>query len=72
VHEAVADSYLERLAELTVGDPHTEQVALGPLISERQLANVDRIVTQTVAAGAELRAGGQHDRLFYSPTVLGA
>jgi len=75
VHEAVADSYLERLAEraakLPVGDPHTEQVALGPLISERQLANVDRIVSQTVAAGAELRAGGQHDRLFYSPTVLG-
>jgi benzaldehyde dehydrogenase (NAD) len=75
VHEAVAESYLERLAEraakLPVGDPHTEQVALGPLISERQLANVDRIVTQTVAAGAELRAGGQHDRLFYSPTVLG-
>jgi benzaldehyde dehydrogenase (NAD) len=28
-------------------------------------------VTSTVAAGAELRAGGTHDRLFYTPTVLG-
>jgi benzaldehyde dehydrogenase (NAD) len=75
VLEAVADQYLERLADraakLPVGDPHTEQVALGPLISERQLDNVDRIVTSTVAAGAELRAGGTHDRLFYTPTVLG-
>jgi benzaldehyde dehydrogenase (NAD) len=75
VLEAVADQYLERLADraakLPVGDPHTGQVALGPLISERQLANVDRIVTSTVAAGAELRAGGTHDRLFYTPTVLG-
>jgi benzaldehyde dehydrogenase (NAD) len=55
---------------LPVGDPNTGQVALGPLINERQLANVDRIVTETVAAGAELRAGGEFDRLFYQPTVL--
>ena len=70
----MADEYLDRLAEraanLPVGDPHTEQVALGPLINERQLANVDRIVTETVDAGASVRAGGTHDRLFYRPTVL--
>jgi benzaldehyde dehydrogenase (NAD) len=74
VSAAVADEYLDRLAKrasaLPVGDPFTEQVALGPLISERQLANVDRIVTETVAAGAEVRAGGTHDRLYYQPTVL--
>jgi benzaldehyde dehydrogenase (NAD) len=74
VLEAVANQYLERLTDraqkLPVGDPHTEQVALGPLINERQLANVDRIVTETVAAGADLVAGGTHERLFYQPTVL--
>jgi len=74
VLESVADEYLERLAKraanLPVGDPHTEQVALGPLINDRQLANVDRIVTETVAAGAEIRAGGNYERLFYQPTVL--
>jgi benzaldehyde dehydrogenase (NAD) len=74
VVESVADEYLERLsrraAALPVGNPHTEQVALGPLINERQLANVDRIVSTTVAAGAEVRAGGTHEKLFYSPTVL--
>ena len=55
---------------LPVGNPHTEQVALGPLINERQLANVDRIVTETVAAGASVRAGGTHEQLYYRPTVL--
>jgi benzaldehyde dehydrogenase (NAD) len=74
VSAAVADEYLDRLAKrasaLPVGDPFTEQVALGPLISERQLANVDRIVTESVAAGAQVRAGGTHDRLYYQPTVL--
>jgi benzaldehyde dehydrogenase (NAD) len=74
VMAGVADEYLDRLAAraagLPVGDPNVDQVALGPLISERQLHNVDRIVTQTVEAGAVIRAGGTHDRLFYKPTVL--
>lgn len=74
VVESVADEYLDRLAKraanLPVGNPYTEQVALGPLISARQVANVDRIVNESVLAGAEIRAGGLHDGLFYSPTVL--
>jgi benzaldehyde dehydrogenase (NAD) len=74
VVEQVADEYLDRLtkraAGLPVGDPFTEQVALGPLINARQLANVDRIVTDTAAAGAEVRTGGTFDGLFYQPTVL--
>jgi benzaldehyde dehydrogenase (NAD) len=56
VLESVADEYIERLVpranNLPVGDPFTGQVALGPLISERQLNRVDRIVSETVAAGA--------------------
>lgn len=74
VLDSVAEEYIERLAEraarLPVGNPHTDQVALGPLINERQLKNVDRIVTSTVAAGATVRAGGEHEGLFYRPTVL--
>jgi benzaldehyde dehydrogenase (NAD) len=74
VLESVADEYLERLAKraqnLPVGDPFTEQVALGPLINGRQRDNVHRIVSDTVTAGAEIRAGGSYDGLFYRPTVL--
>jgi benzaldehyde dehydrogenase (NAD) len=74
VMAGVAQEYLDRLAAraagLPVGDPNVDQVALGPLINERQLQNVDRIVTQTVEAGAVLRAGGTHDQLFYQATVL--
>jgi benzaldehyde dehydrogenase (NAD) len=71
VLESVADAYLDRLAKraenLPVGDPYTRQVALGPLISARQLANVDRIVAETVSAGATLRAGGSHEGCFTGP-----
>lgn len=74
VVESVADAYLERLTKraenLPVGDPYAGQVALGPLISAKQLANVDRIVRETVDAGATVRTGGTHENLFYRPTVL--
>jgi len=45
-------------------------VALGPLINENQARNVQRIVEETVAAGAIVRAGGTRDGSFFTPTVL--
>jgi len=74
VHEAIADALTERLVakatHLPVGNGATEQVALGPLIDERQRDKVHAAVQASVQAGARLLAGGSHDRLFYRPTVL--
>ncbi|HEY7333438.1 MAG TPA: aldehyde dehydrogenase family protein [Bryobacteraceae bacterium] len=70
----VAGAYVEKLAAraaaLPVGDPFREQVAIGPLISEKQLNRVDGIVKDSVSAGAKLVTGGTHAGLFYKPTVL--
>lgn len=75
VVEKVAQEYLERLAAraagLPVGDPAAEEVALGPLINEKQATNVERIVSETAAAGADVLAGGKRDGAFFTPTVLG-
>jgi benzaldehyde dehydrogenase (NAD) len=74
VHESVAEDYLNALAarasRLVVGNPATEQVHLGPIINEKQVERVQRIVDETVAAGASALVGGSHDRLFFQPTVL--
>ncbi len=61
---------VERAKNLPVGNPATEQVAIGPLINESQLAKVHAIVTQSVDEGAKLEVGGSYDKLFYQPTVL--
>jgi benzaldehyde dehydrogenase (NAD) len=45
-------------------------VALGPIIDQRQRDKVHSLVTQSVAAGARLAAGGSYEGLFYAPTVL--
>jgi benzaldehyde dehydrogenase (NAD) len=74
VHEKIAGELTRRLVEkanhLLVGDPAQGDVALGPLINERQRDRVHAIVTQAVTEGAKLEAGGTYDRLFYKPTVL--
>jgi benzaldehyde dehydrogenase (NAD) len=74
VHESVLEQYVERLAakadHLPVGDPATRQVALGPIIDERQRDKIHALVTSSVAAGARLAAGGTYEGLFYRPTVL--
>jgi benzaldehyde dehydrogenase (NAD) len=74
VHEKVAAALVERLVKvankLPVGDPATRKVVLGPLINDTQLQRVHGIVEDSVAAGAQLKAGGTFEGLFYRPTVL--
>jgi benzaldehyde dehydrogenase (NAD) len=74
VHRSVANDYVELLSEkarrLRLGDPYREEVDLGPIVNEQQLARVDGIVERSVAGGARLAAGGTHEGLFYRPTVL--
>ncbi|MBI5430199.1 MAG: benzaldehyde dehydrogenase [Nitrosomonadales bacterium] len=74
VHEKIAAQLTELLVakatHLPVGDPATQQVALGPLISERQRDRVHAIVQDSVKQGAQLAAGGTYEKLFYQPTVL--
>ncbi|WP_282703845.1 aldehyde dehydrogenase family protein [Streptomyces sp. CC219B] len=74
VHRSLYEQYVERLAakadSLAVGDPHRDQVHLGPLIDDTQLAKVHGLVEASTSGGAKLAAGGTHERLFYRPTVL--
>jgi benzaldehyde dehydrogenase (NAD) len=74
VHESILEQYLaalsERAARLPVGNPATDEVALGPLINATQVERVQRIVDETVAAGATAIVGGSHDGPFFPATVL--
>ncbi|MDM0106595.1 benzaldehyde dehydrogenase [Variovorax sp. J22R24] len=74
VQRGIAEEFTRRLAEkasnLPVGDPSTNQVALGPLINRTQIAHAQDIVDRSVSAGAKLEAGGTHEGLFFKATVL--
>ena len=74
VHESIYDEYVEQLAErarnLPVGNPATEEVAIGPIIDEKQRTHVRDILDKATADGATLVAGGPGEGAFVPPTVL--
>ncbi len=74
VHRGIADRYVDVLTDkaqgLRLGDPYREDVQLGPIVNEKQLARVDDIVQRSIAGGARLVEGGTAQGLFYRPTVL--
>ena len=77
VAEPIADEFERRfvakMEALKVGDPFDETTELGPLASAEGVADLDRDVRATVAAGAKVLTGGKPlDRPgnFFAPTVL--
>jgi benzaldehyde dehydrogenase (NAD) len=69
IHDAYVDALAAKARALPAGDP-TSGAPLGPIIDERQRDRVHGLVSATLDAGAELRAGGTYRELFYEPTVL--
>ncbi len=77
VAESIADAFLEQFAAamsaLKVGDPLDPQTEVGPLATPAIVEDLERQVSETVAAGARIVTGGT--RLpgkgnYYPPTVL--
>lgn len=65
--------FVAKMEALIVGDPFDEKTELGPLATPDGVADLDRDVQKTVAAGARVLTGGKPlDRPgnFYAPTVL--
>ncbi|MCU1506289.1 MAG: Aldehyde Dehydrogenase [Microbacteriaceae bacterium] len=71
VADAFTDAVVARVERMTVGNPLTDRVDLGPIISETQLDRFHGgLVRPSIDAGAKVATGGTHDGLFYRPTVL--
>ncbi|TIX19538.1 MAG: aldehyde dehydrogenase family protein, partial [Mesorhizobium sp.] len=68
--DAIASRLAARAGHLVAGDPSTDQVALGPIISDAQVDRIQGIVDDAVAKGAKLLAGGKASGRFYPATVL--
>jgi len=77
VHESLYDNFVQgftaRAEALVVGDGLDEQTQMGPLIHERRLEDIARLVDEAVADGAVLTTGGRRvgeSGYYYAPTVL--
>jgi benzaldehyde dehydrogenase (NAD) len=74
VADRLHDEFVEKLADkagrLPVGNPATDEVALGPVIDAGQRDKIHGMVTASQDQGATVASGGEYDELFYRPTVL--
>lgn len=73
VAEATVAAILSHMAAIRPGATWDEESRFSPIISLRQLARIDGIVTAAKNAGATCLAGGapiQRPGYFYQPTVL--
>ncbi|MER3601677.1 MAG: aldehyde dehydrogenase [Nitrososphaerota archaeon] len=77
VHEALyarfSSAYAERARALRVGDPLDEMSEVGPLISREALASLEDYLSDALAKGARLAAGGgrlEGRGFYFAPTVL--
>jgi succinate-semialdehyde dehydrogenase/glutarate-semialdehyde dehydrogenase len=73
VYEAVVERVTAAVSALTVGAAEAGAFDIGPLINDRALAKVERLVGQAIEGGAKVTVGGARHAAgptFYQPTVL--
>jgi succinate-semialdehyde dehydrogenase/glutarate-semialdehyde dehydrogenase len=73
VHDAFAEKLSAAVRALTVGPGLNDGVQVGPLINERAVEKVERLVNTALDAGARATTGGERHAAgmqFYAPTVL--
>ena len=77
IQHNIYDEFAEKLAikanKLKLGNGVEKNVSMGPLISQKALISVDKMVQDAVAKGAEILLGGKKSELgdhFYQPTIL--
>ncbi|NUX58346.1 aldehyde dehydrogenase [Paraburkholderia youngii] len=64
---------VERVSRIRVGSPNEMATEYGPLCTERQLRNIEKVVANSVRQGARVLAGGKtlaRDGYYYAPTIL--
>ena len=73
VYDRVVQGIAEFAANLPIGHAFEQNVALGPLVSARQLKKVSEMVQGGIDSGAEVVTGGRKtgtQGYFYEPTLL--
>jgi len=77
IHDQVADEIARRADEIVLGGVHDENAETGALISAAHRDKIEKFVSDALAEGAVLRAGGKRPAepdlqagYFYRPTVL--
>jgi len=70
LYDDLSARIVAKTAALPNGDPHNEDVVVGPLIDEAAAIRVETWIQDAVNAGAKVLTGGTRDGAFVEPTVM--
>jgi (Z)-2-((N-methylformamido)methylene)-5-hydroxybutyrolactone dehydrogenase len=77
IHDSVHDEFVERLArragDITIGPPLDMATEMGPLATLKQVQRAEKLIAESVAAGAMLVTGGKAKKgegYYFEPTIL--
>jgi len=77
IHESIHDAFVAKLAkraeEIKIGAPLDMATEIGPLATRRQLQRAEKLIAESVAAGATLVTGGKARSgagYYFEPTIL--
>jgi acyl-CoA reductase-like NAD-dependent aldehyde dehydrogenase len=64
------EKYVAAANKLTLGDPLDDKIDLGPMLTDGACQRIDSWISEAVAGGAAVIAGGKRDGKMYQPTVI--
>jgi len=73
VLEQFTEKFTAEVKKLAIGNGLEEGIVIGPMISSTALSDVDKLVKDSIAAGARVILGAKKDPTgenFYQPTIL--
>ena len=82
VHESIydvfMDKFIKKVSELKLDDPNELATDIGPLTTKASVTHMEKMVTETVAAGGEILSGGKKPSggqfekgYWFEPTIIG-
>lgn len=69
-YDEFREKYVTAVKALVTGDPLDSHTDIGPVINQTACNRIDAWVKEAITEGAELLAGGSHDHLLYTGTLL--
>jgi benzaldehyde dehydrogenase (NAD) len=70
VADAFAAKFAAKAASIAVGDPRAGNAALGAVVAEKTVSQVNRLIDDATAKGARVIAGGKADSVLMPATVV--
>lgn len=70
VYDQFLNAFVKKASQLAYGDPRNKDVVVGPLINHRQVERIQKLVEQSIAAGAKYALQGKVEGNVFPPTIL--